>query len=210
MGLFICSSQKMSYLCTRIRQLVPWMSGLVSGLQNHVRRFESARYLKRELLREFSFFVSVSFTSQSFFHVLLAPKRTKRPGTRAQLCCLRCRFCFKITGADNIKHEICKAQENKRTNSPSSKGEWLKAEGVKTQPMRRRGRRARIYFFRQKNIRRRKMVGARPACPRMALLLFGKIVPLSGGRAACGGGGKTQPMRRMDTVCPEIFLDRRT
>ena len=59
MGLFICSSQKMSYLCTRIRQLVPWMSGLVSGLQNHVRRFESARYLKRELLREFSFFVSV-------------------------------------------------------------------------------------------------------------------------------------------------------
>ena len=27
-------------------QSVPWMSGLVSGLQNHVRRFESARYLK--------------------------------------------------------------------------------------------------------------------------------------------------------------------
>ncbi len=26
--------------------LVPWMSGLVSGLQNHARRFESARYLK--------------------------------------------------------------------------------------------------------------------------------------------------------------------
>ena len=25
---------------------VPWMSGLVSGLQNHVRRFESARNLK--------------------------------------------------------------------------------------------------------------------------------------------------------------------
>lgn len=25
---------------------VPWMSGLVSGLQNHVRRFESARYLQ--------------------------------------------------------------------------------------------------------------------------------------------------------------------
>ena len=28
------------------RHTVPWMSGLVSGLQNHVRRFESARYLK--------------------------------------------------------------------------------------------------------------------------------------------------------------------
>ena len=27
-------------------QPVPWMSGLVSGLQNRVRRFESARYLK--------------------------------------------------------------------------------------------------------------------------------------------------------------------
>ena len=28
--------------------LVPWMSGLVSGLQNRVRRFESARNLKRK------------------------------------------------------------------------------------------------------------------------------------------------------------------
>ena len=27
-------------------RLVPWMSGLVSGLQNRVRRFESARNLK--------------------------------------------------------------------------------------------------------------------------------------------------------------------
>jgi hypothetical protein len=26
--------------------MVPWMSGLVSGLQNRVRRFESARNLK--------------------------------------------------------------------------------------------------------------------------------------------------------------------
>ena len=31
---------------SRERHPVPWMSGLVSGLQNHVRRFESARYLK--------------------------------------------------------------------------------------------------------------------------------------------------------------------
>ena len=29
-----------------VEHLVPWMSGLVSGLQNHVRRFESARYLR--------------------------------------------------------------------------------------------------------------------------------------------------------------------
>ena len=28
--------------------LVPWMSGLVSGLQNRVRRFESARNLERK------------------------------------------------------------------------------------------------------------------------------------------------------------------
>ena len=39
----------MSYLCNRNRETkidnnkVPWMSGLVSGLQNRVRRFESAR-----------------------------------------------------------------------------------------------------------------------------------------------------------------------
>ena len=29
------------------RKMVPWMSGLVSGLQNRVRRFESARNLKK-------------------------------------------------------------------------------------------------------------------------------------------------------------------
>ena len=29
------------------KRLVPWMSGLVSGLQNRVRRFESARNLKQ-------------------------------------------------------------------------------------------------------------------------------------------------------------------
>ena len=42
-----------AFLCTRksgevhnwIDILVPWMSGLVSGLQNRVRRFESARNL---------------------------------------------------------------------------------------------------------------------------------------------------------------------
>ena len=28
--------------------MVPWMSGLVSGLQNRVRRFESARNLKQQ------------------------------------------------------------------------------------------------------------------------------------------------------------------
>ena len=43
----------MSYLCNRNRETkiandkVPWMSGLVSGLQNRVRRFESARNLKQ-------------------------------------------------------------------------------------------------------------------------------------------------------------------
>ena len=41
----------MSYLCNRNRETkidnnkVPWMSGLVSGLQNRVRRLESARNL---------------------------------------------------------------------------------------------------------------------------------------------------------------------
>ncbi len=48
----------MSYLCNRNREIkiandkVPWMSGLVSGLQNRVRRFESARNLqKRKWIR---------------------------------------------------------------------------------------------------------------------------------------------------------------
>ena len=41
----------MSYLCNRNRETkidnnkVPWMRGLVSGLQNRVRRIESARNL---------------------------------------------------------------------------------------------------------------------------------------------------------------------
>ncbi len=35
--------------------LVPWMSGLVSGLQNRVRRFESARYLKASEVGGFFF-----------------------------------------------------------------------------------------------------------------------------------------------------------
>ena len=29
--------------------LVPWMSGLVSGLQNRVRQFESARYIDNKI-----------------------------------------------------------------------------------------------------------------------------------------------------------------
>ena len=38
----------MLYICNRIQQnSVPWMSGLVTGLQNHARRFESARHLKK-------------------------------------------------------------------------------------------------------------------------------------------------------------------
>ena len=39
-------------------QPVPWMSGLVSGLQNRVRRFESARYLKELQLTE-ALFLSI-------------------------------------------------------------------------------------------------------------------------------------------------------
>ena len=35
-------------LTEKLIATVPWMSGLVSGLQNRVRRFESARNLKRQ------------------------------------------------------------------------------------------------------------------------------------------------------------------
>ena len=57
-------SQRSAKPCTavRIRQeplltekliaTVPWMSGLVSGLQNRVRRFESARNLKQQGIPE--------------------------------------------------------------------------------------------------------------------------------------------------------------
>ena len=54
----VCRYEKKSYLCNRNRETkiandkVPWMSGLVSGLQNRVRRFESARNLqKRKWIR---------------------------------------------------------------------------------------------------------------------------------------------------------------
>ena len=94
---------------------------------------------------------------KSFFHVLLAPKRTKRPGTRGtavglffahksqatflgqktldiQCCPLNCAvygagFVLKLPVLIISKTKIAR---HKKTNSPSSKGEWLKAEGVKT------------------------------------------------------------------------------
>ena len=46
----------------KVEMLVPWMSGLVSGLQNRVRRFESARNLRKlfrtEVLKSFLFLYS--------------------------------------------------------------------------------------------------------------------------------------------------------
>ena len=45
--------------------LVPWMSGLVSGLQNRVRRFESARNLKK--LRDCeAFFVYLCLVAREY------------------------------------------------------------------------------------------------------------------------------------------------
>ncbi len=44
-----CWFDKNAYLCTRKTETVPWMSGLVYGLQNRPRRFESARHLKSSL-----------------------------------------------------------------------------------------------------------------------------------------------------------------
>ena len=49
MSYFALAKQKQRVL----KLMVPWMSGLVSGLQNHVRRFESARNLKKILLASF-------------------------------------------------------------------------------------------------------------------------------------------------------------
>ena len=52
----VLQNQKNSYTFALTNDKVPWMSGLVSGLQNRVRRFESARNLKKLRNRE-AFFV---------------------------------------------------------------------------------------------------------------------------------------------------------
>ena len=63
----------MSYLCNRNRETkidnnkVPWMSGLVSGLQNRVRRFESARHLIKATNNVGCFFVILSRQLSSTF-----------------------------------------------------------------------------------------------------------------------------------------------
>ena len=51
---------------------VPWMSGLVNGLQNRLRRFESARHLAKRKLKEmislsFFYYSFVSFLSSTLF-----------------------------------------------------------------------------------------------------------------------------------------------
>ena len=65
--------------------MVPWMSGLVSGLQNRVRRFESARNLKVEIqmksewlhtIRSFLYFTEKQFFAKSCLSKL--PIKTKR------------------------------------------------------------------------------------------------------------------------------------
>ena len=61
----------MSDLCNRNRETkidnnkVPWMSGLVSGLQNRVRRFESARNLNDKTLITDKQVVSVLLFAQN-------------------------------------------------------------------------------------------------------------------------------------------------
>ena len=41
----------MTYLCNRKSKMVPWMSGLVNGLQNRLQQFESARHLQKKAPR---------------------------------------------------------------------------------------------------------------------------------------------------------------
>ena len=41
----VCAIGEKPYLCGRVSHRVRWMSGLVTGLQNQVRRFESATHL---------------------------------------------------------------------------------------------------------------------------------------------------------------------
>ena len=84
----------MSYLCNRNRETkiandkVPWMSGLVSGLQNRVRRFESARNLQKQerrcvKMRTFFFLSTKPRLSQA--GALLLPKDFVSLGIRISL-----------------------------------------------------------------------------------------------------------------------------
>ena len=58
-------SKKSCNFASALQILVPWMSGLVNGLQNRERRFESARHLKKSLdticVEGFLFFMSDDF-----------------------------------------------------------------------------------------------------------------------------------------------------
>ncbi len=66
----------------RKNKMVPWMSGLVSGLQNQPRRFESARHLQKKKVFTFFFcFISVVVSSSSL-HRQFAPKRTEMRSNR--------------------------------------------------------------------------------------------------------------------------------
>ena len=65
-------------------------------------------------------------------------------------------FVLKLPVLIISKTKIAKTQENRRTNSPSFKGEWLKAEGVKTLNT--------------------SVVGVRSAYPRMALLFCSYVL----------------------------------
>ena len=58
------------YLCNRkseMTAMVPWMSGLVNGLQNRLRRFESARHLIKATNNVGCFFVILSRQLSSTF-----------------------------------------------------------------------------------------------------------------------------------------------
>lgn len=46
METFGCKAKNVLSLQRKRKEMVPWMSGLVSGLQNRLRRFEPARNLK--------------------------------------------------------------------------------------------------------------------------------------------------------------------
>ena len=65
------SIDKYYYLCTRIREKVPWMSGLVYGLQNRPRRFESARHLEERTPTNRQGFIFLSSSSKNFLIFLV-------------------------------------------------------------------------------------------------------------------------------------------
>ena len=73
-GKMLAETNKCCTFATQNRKLVPWMSGLVNGLQNRLQQFESARHLTKK----------PEYQHSGFFILLRSTRTEWRPDTRKQ------------------------------------------------------------------------------------------------------------------------------